>query len=197
VFDLTFYILVFTIFSYVTVGFIVIANNPRTAANRILLSFSLLAGLWALAILIIYVNDNPAITLFWIRASHALGVLAPWHILALISSLYGEDPLHDKKLRTALAVSIIMACIAVSPYLIIGLEEPADENRLIYSNFTYLFIVFLFGMIVNALWQVFGRLKRSRGRIRIQINYFFTGLLISALLISAVNLILPIIGIIS
>ncbi|MBM3212122.1 hypothetical protein FJZ33_07880, partial [Candidatus Poribacteria bacterium] len=156
----------------------------------------MVAGFWALAILLIHIKDDPPLVLFWIRASHALGVVAPWHILALITALFGSDPLHDRIVRATLAGSIVMAVIALSPYLIIGLEEPYFENRLIYGSLTYPFIVFLIGMIVYTLWQVFGRLKISRGKTRVQINYLFTGTLISALLIIAVNIILPLIDII-
>jgi PAS domain S-box-containing protein len=195
-FDSTSYILIFTIVAYLFVGIIVITNNPRAAANRIMLSFSLISSFWALAILIINLQDSLSMTLFWIRASHALGVLAPWHILALVNSLFHRKPLYSRGLRISLAASIVMACLAFSPLLIIGLEEPYFENRLIYGNLTYPFIVFIIGMITYTLWQVFARLKSSRGKTRIQMNYLFTGTLISALLITAVNIILPLIGII-
>jgi PAS domain S-box-containing protein len=196
VFDSTSHILIFTIVAYLFVGIIVITNNPRAAANRIMLSFSLVASFWALAILIINLQDSFSMTLFWIRASHALGVVAPWHILALVNSLFHRKPLYSRGLRISLAASIVMACLAFSPLLIIGLEEPYYENRLIYGNLTYPFIVFIIGMITYTLWQVFARLKSSRGKTRIQMNYLFTGTLISALLITAVNIILPLIGII-
>jgi PAS domain S-box-containing protein len=196
VFDSTSYILIFTIVAYLFVGIIVITNNPRAAANRIMLSFCLVASFWALAILIISMQDSPGMTLFWIRASHVLGVVAPWHILALVTSLFDKKPLSTRGLRVSLVASFLMACIAFSPLFIIGLEEPYLENRIIYGVFTYPFIIFIIGMITFTLWQVFSRLKNSRGKTRIQMNYLFTGTLISALLITAVNIILPLIGII-
>ncbi len=195
-FDSTSYILIFTIVAYLFVGIIVITNNPRAAANRIMLSFSLVASFWALAILIINMQDSLDLTLFWIRASHALGVVAPWHILALVTSLFDKKPLSSRALRASLVASIVMACLAFSPIFIVGLEEPYFENRLIYGYLTYPFIAFLVGMVTYMLWQVFGRLKSSRGKTRIQMNYLFNGALISALLITAVNIILPLIGII-
>lgn len=194
--DSTAYILVFTIAAYLMTGIIVIANNPKAAANRIMFSFTLVAGFWALSILIINMQDNVNIILFWIRASHALGAVAPWHIIALVVSLFEKKPLSQTGVRFSLIASLALAGISFSPYFIIGLAEPYHENRIIYGNFTYPYIIFLLGMIAYALWQVFYRLINSRGKTRTQMNYLFTGTLISALLITAVNIILPLVGII-
>lgn len=196
-FDLTSYILIFTMIAYLIVGIIIIINNRKAAANRIMLSFNLIAVFWILSILIINnIQDNLNITLFWIRASHVLGVLAPWHILALIAALFDKNPLSLKVMRVTLTGSIIMACVAFSPYLVSGLEEPYSENRIMYGIFTYPFMVFILGMIAFTLWQIFSRLKSSRGKTRIQMNYLFIGTLITALLVAAVNIILPLLGII-
>jgi len=182
--------------AYLIVGFVVIINNPRAAANRIMFSFSLVAFFWILSILIINIQDNLQTTLFWIRASHALGVVAPWHILVLITSLFDEDPLSCRAVKITLVSSIFMAFVAFSPYFIVGLEEPYSENRIIYGIFTYPFVAYFMGIIAYTLQQVFSRMKCSRGKTRIQMNYLFTGTLIAALLVAAVNVILPLLGII-
>ncbi len=182
--------------AYLLVGFVVIINNPRAAANRIMFSFSLVAFFWILSILIINIQDNLQTTLFWIRASHALGVVAPWHILVLITSLFDEDPLSCRAVKITLVSSIFMAFVAFSPYFIVGLEEPYSENRIIYGIFTYPFVAYFMGIIAYTLQQVFSRMKCSRGKTRIQMNYLFTGTLIAALLVAAVNVMLPLLGII-
>lgn len=194
--DLTIILLIIAGIAHLALGLVVATNNPKAVANQIMLSFSVVAALWGLSVLIITINDSYTVTLFWIRMSHALGLVAPWHILALTNALFQKDVFALRSVKTTFILSAVFALLALTPYLIEGIEEPYVDNIIIYGILTYPFIAFIITFVAYTLWQVFNKMKISRGKVRIQLYYLFTGTLLTALSIIMVNILLPYLGVI-
>ncbi len=193
--NLKIYLLVATIIAHLTLGTIVITNNSKGLPNRLMLSFSLIVALWSLSVLIVTLHNDYHTILFWIRASHAFGILAPWHIFALAMSLFHDNPFSNRLIRISLIISILFAFLAFTPFFIVDIREPFLAKEIIYGFLTLPFVLFLFIISVLSINQLYKKLKVSRGVVKIQLNYFITGTVVAALLTVSANVILPLLGI--
>lgn len=194
--DATVIMLILTILAHLTLGIFVAVNNPRAVSNLLMLSFSVVVAMWGLAILFITIQDDYNLTLFWIRVSHALGIIAPWHVLAITLSLFQEKLFKNKVALITMAFSILFAVLSFTPYFITGIMEPYQENLIIYGFLTYPWILFLLLMTAFAFSQLYKKMKIARSKIRAQLSYFYYGTLATASMIIIVNVLLPFMGVI-
>lgn len=193
--NLTIYMLVATIIAHLTLGAVVISNNKRSVSNRLIFSLSIIISSWTLAILIVTTQNNYHTVLFWIRVSHALGILIPWHIFALALSLFSDQLFSFRQTKVSLFFTIIFSLLAFTPYFIVGIQEPYEAKEIIYGILTVPFILFLIIMSSLSIHKLYRKLVESRGLVRIQMNYLITGTTITALLTVPANVFLPLTGI--
>jgi PAS domain S-box-containing protein len=193
--NLTIYMLVATIMAHLTLGAVVISNNKRSAPNRLIFSLSVIISSWTLAILIVTVQDNYHTVLFWVRVSHALGILIPWHIFALALSLFSDQLFSFRQTKISLFFTIAFSLLAFTPYFIVGIQEPYEGKELVYGILTVPFILFLIIMSSLSIHKLYRKLAESRGLVRIQMYYLIAGTTITALLAVPANVFLPLTGI--
>ncbi len=189
------YLLLATILFHLLMGIIVIANNPYSAINRLMVSLSVNVILWSFSVLMITINTDYNALLFWIRASHAFVIFLPWHVYAIATSFLWTNPFSDKKTIVFLIASLFFSVISFTPLVIEGVGEPLLMKELQPGPLFIYFSLFLIGVLVNSIILLSRKLIDSRGLIRIQMKYLIWGIISFIILSTLVNLFLPLMGI--
>jgi signal transduction histidine kinase len=193
--SMTVILVVGTIIAYLVLGLIVIVNNTKALINRYMLILSLNTALWALSVLMVSVLSNQQSVLFWIRTSYAAGILIPWHIYALGSTFHRSKIDFNKTSYLLLGGSIVYAVLSFTPLMVSGVKDPLFLKEPVYGLIYYPFFLFYLVAVFLALQQLRNKLAVSKGLQRFQIKYLLIGTVISILLSSLANVILPLVDI--
>ncbi len=192
--DLILGLLTATIIAHLLLGILVLNKKPGILLTRIIFSLSLNAAAWAFAVLMVTLTNNYEQILFWVRASHAAGIMIIWHVYTLSLSFPAGKPLATKYNIMVLLICITLFLSSFSPYLISGLAEPHLSK---VPTFSFLFLPYVLtyvGLALYALVRLYKRAGAARGLQKMQLKYLFGGIIISLALSSLANVFLPLLN---
>ncbi len=189
--DLILGLLTATVIAHLLLGMLVLNKKPGILLTRIILSLSLNAAAWAFAVLMVTYLDQYEQILFWVRASHAAGIMIIWHVYALSTSFPSGKLFKTRYNILVFMVSISLFILSFSSYLVKGLAEPYLSK---VPAFGFLFVPYVLtyvGVALYALVSLYRRSKAARGLQKMQLKYLFGGIIVSLSLSSLANVFLP------
>ncbi len=189
--ELVVWLLAGTIIAHLTLGLMVFLNKPGSLLHRLILTLSFSASLWAFTVLMVTLTAEYSSIVFWIRASHAVGIMVIWHVYALSVS-FPIGKIFITKLNILIfGVCLFLFALSLSPFLIQGLAEPISGKEPLFGPLSVLYFLTYIGLIIYSLRKLYRKVVRTRGLQRMQLRYLFGGILSSIVLSSLANVVLP------
>lgn len=183
-----------TIIAHLALGSLVFFYKPGSSLHRLILTLTLGAALWAFTVLMVTLTTDYSSVLFWVRASHAAGIMVIWHVYALSVSFPNGKPFVTRVNLIVFAFCLVLFAVSLSPYMIISLAEPYTKKDPLFSMFLVPYFATYVGLIIYSLRKLYHKLHTARGLQRMQLRYLFSGILVSLLLSSLANVVLPFFG---
>lgn len=179
---------------HLVLGGIIYKEEPRSLLNRLCLGFGINASFWSIAVLMVTVQQGYAEALFWIRISHAVAATTPWFAYALVHCFAGGKKYPSKKVFFLLGGVLALALLSLTPAVIKDVILLPGAKVKVYGPLFPLYALFFTGFPLFSLYNLLRQLRLSRGLVRLQIRYFFGGILLSFILGISLNLFLPLMG---
>jgi PAS domain S-box-containing protein len=92
------------------------------------------------------------------------------------------------------AFGLGLGALSLTSAIISDVAFPLEEKNVVYGTLFIIYPLFFAGGIIFVLQKLIRLLRKERGLVRLQLRYFFGGLLFSFITGSLVNIYLPIIG---
>ena len=189
--ELVVWLLSGTIIAHLALGFMVFLNKPGSLLHRLILTLSLSAALWSFTVLMVTLTPEYSSVVFWVRASHAVGIMVIWHVYALSVSFPVGKPFVTKLNMLIFGICLFIFAFSLSPFLIRGMAEPISSKEPLFGPSSILYFVTYIGLIIYSLRKLYQKVVRTRGLQRMQLRFLFGGILSSIVLSSMANVVLP------
>ena len=191
-------LLILTMVNTVVLGVVVFRKNSRSLLNRLFLGFAINTSLWAWSVLMITSVQTPDSLLFWMRISHAMAILTPFFSIAMVLS-FEDEPHHrthfSKWMTLCFLLSVSIAVMSMTPAVIGDVGLPLEAREKIPGPLFPLYLAIFGGVSLFSFYLMWRKMCTSSGLVRYQMGYVFGGILLSFILGSTVNLLLPMLGI--
>lgn len=178
-------------------GVMVFHRNPEAILNRLFLAFTISATLWVFSVLMISLVEEYHALVFWMRFAHAVASITPCFVIALVYTFETDRKYPKAKVFGIFVLGLILGVLSMTPAIVSDVAYPLEEKNLVYGNWFVLYPLFFSGVIAFALYRLLRLLRKTRGTARLQLRYFFGGLLASFIIGSLANLFLPLLGLTS
>jgi len=188
-------LLALTMVSNVVLGLVVFRKNSRNLLNRFFLAFAINTSLWAFSVLMLTQTSNPEGLLLWMRMSHSLAALTPFFAIAMVLSFEDHTKSAKNWLYFLFLFSIFVAGTTMTPAVIQDVGVPLEAREKIPGPLFPMYLAIFAGASLFSIILMVRKIRSSSGLVRYQMRYLFGGILISFLLGSTVNLVLPLLGI--
>jgi PAS domain S-box-containing protein len=192
--EIVIWLLAGTIVAHLSLGGLVFFYKHRSSLHRLILTLTLSAALWAFTVLMVTLTTDYGSVVFWVRASHAAGIMVIWHVYALSVSFPAGKPFETRMSQLVFTACSFLFAFSLSPHLIVGLAEPYSNKDPHFSMFSFLYFAAYIGLIIYSLNKLYRKLIISRGLQRMQLRFLFGGILASLVLSSLANVVLPYLG---
>ena len=179
-----------------SIGTITIMKNSHRRVNLLFFMLTITISLWLLALLVADLALSPSISLWAIRLATSVGTL----MAPLIIYFANAFPVRMNRISRAIRLfaivpSAIFALLAMSPFLIPGVElkvhsvQPVDLGVLYTLQSIYLISCFALGFLI-----MYRKLKHGTSSTRSQIKLVITGLAFALLINIATGLFLQLLN---
>jgi len=172
---------------------LVFLKGRKRLVNQLFILFILCVAIWILGIYKVHTQISQESNLFWGRGSFASATLVPLSFLFFLKVFPNKSSLSLKKdLIFFSSLGILFVFLSFSPFIIAKSVLVQNKQLKPVYGHAYLFwgvyFIFCFGYTFFILAK---RWKLSQGIKKIQFQYLFLGVLISASGASITNLIIP------
>ncbi len=189
-------LLLITMLSNVVLGVLVYRNNSGALLNRLFLAFAVNTSLWALSVFMVSSLEAHGALLLWMRISHAVAAFTPFFTIAMVYSFQETGQYPKKWIFSFFFFTFVLALLTLlTPAVIRDLGLPLEARAKINGPLFPLYFTFFAGVSIWSVLLLLRKIASSQGLVRYQMRYFLGGILISFLLGSTVNLLLPLLGI--
>lgn len=181
-----------TLLGTLAVGSIVFFHGRRKTLHVIFALLNLSIALWTIAnFLSLNVDDNSLI-LFWIRMTMFLAVMQSLTFFLFIHTFPNPQLSLKKQYKWVLLImSAITSFIAFTPLIFKDIErDPSGAITPIPGIGMILFIPNSIGLILLGIIILINKLRKSRGLVRLQLNYILVGSVIMFFLLIFFNFVL-------
>ena len=175
-------------------GFLVFFRpSPHRRVNLSFAFFSWASAAWILAVLMIYLVQDPLQKVFWVRMSF----VGPSVIPATFLSFAFLFPREERKLTPARFVlfcfpSVLFLALSFTPFMVTSVDWKTLTSAYGVAH-SFFFIYFILAMGGGILFLI-QSYRRSVGLQRTQIKYCFLGIFLTFIPAITLNLILPRLG---
>ncbi len=185
-------LLAFTVIFNFILGFVFLFRK-KTEGSKIFSLINFSVGLWALFILFYWITINPGKALFFSKCAYTFASLIPVFFLRFILIYPYRIRLIDRFPQVNIVFLIIFAIwwLVWSNRIVRGVTFEQWGYNLIPARF-YIFYIFYFSIYMGMSFIIlFFKMITSSGLRKLQLKYVFAGGIISSMLGSIPNLILP------
>ncbi|MEM3036439.1 MAG: histidine kinase N-terminal 7TM domain-containing protein, partial [Thermoplasmata archaeon] len=166
--------------------------------NRANLMFSILSwalALWILSVLMIHQFKNTPLMLFWGKMSFVSASIIPSSYL-YFSLLFPNRDYSITKIKFALLFlpTLFFVVFSFTPFILKGVSYIDWGLKTIYGPLHPLFSFYLIGYVLLGHFIFLKKYRESKGLERLQIKYFFLGMLLTSVFAVTTNLIFPLLG---
>jgi signal transduction histidine kinase len=172
----------------VLLAVLVLAKNPQKHVNRYFAGFALILGFWALTN---YVSLHPIFLdqLSWIRFVMMIVSIMCLFILLLSNTFPTGAPYYKKLPRFVVAPAVIIALLAVSPWLFSGIHYTDGQAQPEPGPAMALFVPYAAITLGLSLTILIRKFKHLRGVAREYIRYALIGIVLTFALLFLTNFI--------
>lgn len=176
-------------------GSIIFFNNPKSITNRTFLYFAILTAIWGISNYLEYRFVTVEATLWALRFHLFLSTIHAFFFLRLAYVFPREEvefpPWYHYVLIPVVATG---ALLTLTPFVFSGITTLAPAGQVTRATpgpGIILFMLIAFGCLLLGLALLFKRLYRAAGIERKQDIALFIGMVLTAVLILAFNVVLP------
>lgn len=180
-------------------GFIVWFPNRHKERNIVFLLFSSSIALWSFGLAMFYSTSFAPLSLFWAKILYLAGSMIAVS-LSYFSFIFPTQSNTGKKdfIRLAHFTSIaVMLMLTLNTDMVLYGVIFAQFKGLMFGSGYALWVLHFGGFMALAFYNLFSKLKNSKGIQAIQLKYILIGTLSAALFGGATNIVLPTFGIFS
>lgn len=172
--------------------------KTNISLNRANLMFSILSwalALWILSVLMIHQFKNTPLMLFWGKMSFVAASIIPLSYL-YFSLLFPNRNYSISKTKFALLFlpTLFFVVFSFTPFILREVSYIDWGLKTIYGPLHPLFSFYLIGYVLLGHFIFLKKYRESKGLERLQIKYFFLGMLLTSVFAVTTNLILPLSG---
>jgi hypothetical protein len=190
--NLDFYVLVFISLLNLSLSIFILSKNYRKKVN---LFFSLAIfsiAIWTFGVFIHKVSLNPSVSLFGGRLAFVGGVLLAWSFLLFTFYFIKSKLLSNKFFISILwLITLFFIIASITPLIVKNVTIvntiPTPVRGYLYPLFALYFLLYIGFALIHLIISY----RSSKGNLKIQIQYVFTGFLLSSSLAVVTNIIFP------
>ena len=176
----------------VTLGAIVVLRNPRLAANRWFAAFTCgLAG-WTTLVGLGSLVTNPALDVVRSRGTFAVVALVPVALLRFSATFPIPGGCPRWLVRVGTGIGVFVSGLAFSPWIVASTRLTDVGTQPVYGPLHRVFALYFLSCVVAAVVVLVRKRRHARGLARVQLQYLFLGIVLTAAGAATTNLILPI-----
>lgn len=193
------FILFLNTIANLVLGFIVWYPNRHKERNIVFLIFSSSIALWSFGLAMFYSTSSGPLSLFWAKILYLAGSMIGISLsyFSFIFPVKSQTP-RKELIRLAHFASVaFMLMITLNTDFILSGVIFSQYKGLIFGTGYALWIIHFVGFMALAFYNLFSKLRNSKGIQVIQLKYILIGTLSAALFGGVTNIILPTFGIFS
>lgn len=178
-----------------TFGVLVYLRGERKLSNRIFSLLIINVAFWSLSVAMFYQSKNLDIALFWANAAHVLGSLIP-AVSLFFTFVFPtqEAPLGYKPLVIFLPNIILFWLFSFTKVMIEDVAVVNGVKKMVYSDGYLLWILHFFIAFAWCFTRLARMYRYYKGIIKTRLKYIFVGTMVSFVLSSLTNVIIPLFG---
>lgn len=176
-------------------GFVIYFNNPKSITNKSFLLFSIISILWGIANYLNYKFTSEVAVLWTLRI---VIFLATWHAFSLLQLLYvfpKEKVEFSKSYKyTLVPLVALTSFVVLTPLAFVKITKlaPVGEVSVVEKGpGMAMFILLVIFLISRAFYLLIKKINNEKGEEKIQSSIIFVGLLITFVLLTIFNFLLP------
>ncbi len=191
--------LVVYIFTFVMIfitGIFVLLNNNKNRLNQTFFAFVVSVDLWVLSLIFADNSSSLEIVMFASRAAYVSAILMSLCNLYL-SYIFPNKHFRIKKLALILVAipSMLLIAFAGSSLVVQSVSIKDYGADVVTGPIYILFFIYLVIYLGAAMYNYTMSFRRSKGAVKVQVQFLLIGILISAIIAAVTNLVLVVVGI--
>lgn len=175
-------------------GLLVLFNNPNGRLNRAFFYLNTSIFLWILTIFLFYEIDVPYVVLVLGRLNFGAAVLLGYFLMSFVE----EFPLNERfkinqKYNTLnFIITVFLFTASLFTPMIAKDEIVSGDDRITEFGILYpLFVIYLCYCLLAGVFLLIKKYRRFQGSQKLQLKFFFIGVLSTVIIAVTTNLILP------
>ncbi|MFA6587849.1 MAG: ATP-binding protein [Patescibacteria group bacterium] len=182
---------------FIFLGIFIISRNSHSKINQTFFAFIISSALWVITDYLTDKSTSLGTAIFWSKASFLGPILIPYFFF--LFTLY--FPLRGKVLTKRLLVllplpTIVLLLLVPTNYFINSISFDQNQGlggRVLFTPGAgyYVFAAYFIFYMSLAFGRTIQSFRKAKGTSRTQIAYLFMGVLISGVIASLTNIILP------
>ncbi len=190
--------LVVYIFTFVMIfitGIFVLLNNNKNRLNQTFFAFVMSVDLWVLSLIFADNSSSLEIVMFASRAAYVSAILMSLFNLYL-SFIFPNKHFRIKKLALILiSIPSILLIAFAGTSLVVQSVSIKDYGADVVTGPVYiLFFIYLVIYLGMAMYNYTMSFRKSKGAVKLQVQFLLIGILISAVIAAITNLVLVVMG---
>ncbi|HKW90946.1 MAG TPA: ATP-binding protein [Methylomirabilota bacterium] len=192
------FLLMATAVANLSMGTYVFSRAPRASLNRAFGLLSLATSLWACALAVGYhvdpLDSGLGETTFVIRVAFAAGSLFAIAFLVFIEQFSLSPPKVFPFVRYCLIpAGVVFFVISFSPWVVVSARSQLSGLQIVYGPLHPFFAVYALAGLGATMYLLTGKYRRSDGLEGLQARYVILAFLLSGVLITTTNIVVPVV----
>src|SRR5215470_1755014 len=196
--SMNWFLLMATALANLSMGAYVFSRAPRASLNRAFGLLSLATSLWACALAVGYhvdpLDSSSGETTFVIRVAFAAGSLFAIAFLIFIEQFSLTPPKTSLLVRYCLVpVGVVFLIVSFSPWVVVSARSELSSLQIVYGPLHPFFAVYALAGLGATIYLLAGKYRRSDGLEGLQARYVILAFLLSGILITTTNIVVPVV----
>ncbi len=189
-------LLLLSLFLLVLLGFYVFVAAPRSRPHQMFAAFVACLALWTIKDIILwgfYAREGSAA--WWASASFIIALLLQYSLVVFAWVFPENRPAPLKRAAVIFAPGAVLIPAALAGLMWDEAEMVAGQFRIQLRPLAYVFVIYVYGLFAYGFGLLYAKYRRSRGSLRgKQIGAILCALVITGILKTAANIVLPLFG---
>ncbi len=190
-------LLLFSLFLLVLLGFYVFVASPRSRAHQMFASFVSLLALWTVKDIVLWGFHGPSGGAdWWAAVSFGISLLLQYSFVIFTITFPDDDPVPFKRIVVLFAPGLVLVPAATLGLLWDHAEFVNEQFSIQLRPLAYVFVAYVYGLFVYGFVILCAKYRRYKSTIHgKQIAAIVLALVITAILMTLADVVLPVFGI--
>jgi len=192
-------LLLLSLLLLVLLGFYVFVAAPRNRAHHMFAAFVACLALWTVKDIVLWgFYDRDGSAAWWAATSFIIALLLQYSFVIFAFIFPDDDPLPIKRIEVIFAPGLVLIPAAVLGLMWETATFVDGQFRIRLTGLAYVFVIYVYVLFGYGFYTLFVKYRHYRGDIRgKQIAAILWALVITAILKTLANVVLPLFGIYS